>query len=88
MRSKTIHIFNRFSFAFFIELSEEVFFDSNAESIINIIDSKNLAEGKKLNDIWRIHILFPFTDGPGFYFQPFLIQKISKLQLIQGRGMQ
>ena len=38
--------------AFFIELSEEVFFDSNAEGIINIIYPKNLAEGKELDYIW------------------------------------
>ena len=47
-----IHIFNRFFLAFFIELSEEIFFDSNAEGIINIIYPKNLAEGKELDYIW------------------------------------
>ena len=64
-------------------IARDYIVNEKPDCVINIIDSKNLAEGKKLNDIWRIHILFPFTDGPGFYFQAFLIQKISKLQLIQ-----
>ena len=39
-QDQQIHIFNRFLLTFIIELCEEVFFDGNAEGIIDIIYSR------------------------------------------------